>query len=91
MSYLPDDYENSTCKKCPNCGRFVSLEDGFYDREDREDECARMLAFCDEQCADKWHPRRAKRNADIRAWESECQTANPADYIPRAREKARGR
>lgn len=53
--YDPKSYENSSCDKCPNCGKFVSIEEGFYDREDRADEGSYMQVFCDERCADSWH------------------------------------
>ena len=53
--YDPDSYENSTVEKCPQCGKFVSPENGFYDRENREDECSLVLAFCDEGCANSFH------------------------------------
>lgn len=55
--YDPENYEGSTVWKCPRCGKFVSLEKGFYDRMSRNPEGSYVIAFCDERCADSWHGR----------------------------------
>ena len=56
--YVANDWGESSCYKCPSCGRFVSPEDGFYDREARHDEFSLVLAFCNEDCADSWHDKK---------------------------------
>jgi len=51
--HLPD--------RCPNCGRFVEDEaDGFYDREDWDDDASLVSVFCDEPCADRFHEKRSE-------------------------------
>lgn len=35
--YDPQNCEETTREKCLKCGKFVSLEDGFYDRAEREE------------------------------------------------------
>lgn len=54
MMYDPKNYEKSTVEKCPKCGKFVSLEEGYYDRERRDDESSLVVAFCDEVCAERY-------------------------------------
>lgn len=47
--------------RCPFCGRFVGDDpDGYYDREDRDDEMGEVVCFCSQDHADKFH---ANKNA----------------------------
>ena len=53
----------SLTDKCPVCGKFVSTEcnsNGFYDKEDRNNEESECLCFCDEKCANKYHKIKAR-------------------------------
>jgi hypothetical protein len=46
-------------ERCPYCARFVPADaDGYYDRENREDECSPVLIFCSEEHAEKFHARK---------------------------------
>jgi len=52
--------------KCPTCGRFVSIEDGFGDRRDRSDDLCLVEVWCSEECADQFPrtPEQAKHWSD---------------------------
>lgn len=42
--------------RCAQCGKFIEHEtDGFFDREDRANDCSTVLLFCNEAHADKFH------------------------------------
>ena len=42
--------------RCSHCGKFIAHEtDGFFDRENREDESSSVLVFCNESHADRYH------------------------------------
>lgn len=39
--------------RCAYCGKFIARDtDGFFDREDRDDESSPVLVFCNESHAD---------------------------------------
>ena len=42
-------------ERCPNCGKFASREDCFYDRIDRNNDASELLRFCTLECANHWH------------------------------------
>ena len=41
--------------KCPDCGKYVSPSDGWYDREDLDNIDSLLLLFCDENCEKSFH------------------------------------
>jgi len=43
--------------QCYYCGRFVSKENGFYDRESPDDDMSYIVLFCNEEHADKYTER----------------------------------
>lgn len=61
--------------RCSHCGRWIPYDGGFSDRENRNDDCASVLMFCDEEHADAFHapkapksdPFMAELNASLRA------------------------
>ena len=40
--------------KCPNCGKFVSKDEGFYTREKPDSDLSYMIICCDKECADQY-------------------------------------
>lgn len=45
--------------RCPHCGRFISHDtNGFFDRENRDDETSAVLVFCSEEHANRYHDRK---------------------------------
>ncbi len=38
-------------ERCPQCGRYVSTEDGYGDREWPYEETSYIVVFCNERCA----------------------------------------
>jgi hypothetical protein len=54
--------------RCPKCGKFVPADaDGFYDWDTKgsdEFSGAYVVAFCNKQCADKFHGRKPLRPTD---------------------------
>lgn len=61
--------------RCAHCGRYIEYDEGFSDREDRNDDCSSVLMFCGETHADAFHapktpkpdPFMAELNASLRA------------------------
>ena len=42
----------SNKERCPTCGRYMEQDaDGFYDREEPENDSSLVLQYCDETCA----------------------------------------
>lgn len=61
--------------RCPYCARFVEVDaDGFYDTAERgaNPEFCHVAQFCNEQCADKFHGRKALKNGE--QLKKECWT-----------------
>lgn len=48
--------------KCPNCGKFVSQEHGFYTREEPDSDLSYMVVCCDQCCADEYEEKYYARN-----------------------------
>ena len=51
--------------RCAHCGRFGKYDsEGFYDREDRDDESSSVIVFCNERHADAYHHRKRLCSAE---------------------------
>lgn len=55
--------------KCELCGKFVSSDDGFYDRLKREDDLSEITIFCNENHSDIYHNKRIVKGGKDHGYE----------------------